>query len=125
MFRSKYPRDIFNEIKWRFDISKCRIFHIHRGAPGNVKVVDGSMIKSIDTSFLVLQGILEDVYIPYHRITRIEYDNQIIFDRTLRSLPQKAKKMKKINFNYFFLGTGFGFSLGFFFALLDMSLFAS
>ena len=98
MFRSKYPRDIFNEIKWRFDISKCRIFHIHRGAPGNVKVVDGSMIKSIDTSFLVLQGILEDVYIPYHRITRIEYDNQIIFDRTLRSLPQKAKKNEKNQF---------------------------
>ncbi len=94
MFRSKYPRDIFNEIKWRFDLSKCRIFHIHRGAPGNIKIVDGSMIKNIDTSFLVLQGILEDVHIPYHRITRIEYDNQIIFDRTQRFLPQKAKEKK-------------------------------
>ncbi len=37
----------------------------------------------------------------------------------------KEKKMKKINLNYFFLGTGFGFSLGFFFSLLDMILFAS
>ncbi|MBU4220376.1 MAG: DUF504 domain-containing protein [Euryarchaeota archaeon] len=94
MFRSKYPRDIFNEIKWRFDLSKCRIHYIHRGAPGNINIVDGSMIKNIDKSFLVLQGILEDAYIPYHRITRIEYNDQIIFDRTLRSLPQKAREKK-------------------------------
>jgi len=97
MFRSKYPRDIFNEIKWRFDLAKCRIYHIYRGAPGNIKVVDGGMIKSIDTSFLVLQGILEDVYIPYHRITRIEYNNQIIFDRTIRFLPQKVNEKNEKN----------------------------
>lgn len=91
MFRSKFPRDIFNEMKWRFDLSKCRINHIHRGAPGNIKVVDGSMIKNIDKSFLVLEGIQEDVYIPYHRITRIEYDNQIIFDRQIRPLQKKKR----------------------------------
>lgn len=33
--------------------------------------------------------------------------------------------MKKTNLNYFFLGAGLGLSLGFFFALLDMDLFAS
>jgi len=81
MFRSKHPRDIFNEIKWRFDLAKCRIYYIHRGAPGDVKIVGGSTIKNIERSFLVLEGDLEDVYIPYHRIFRIEFEDQIIFEK--------------------------------------------
>ena len=84
MFRSKHPRDIFNEIKWRFDLSRCKIYYIHRGAPGNVKIVEGSAIRNIDRSFLVLEGVMEDVYIPYHRIFRIEFNNHIIFEREIK-----------------------------------------
>ena len=44
-------------------------------------------------------------------------------------LQVKEKNEKKINLNYFFLGTGLGvslgLSLGFFFSLFDMNLFAS
>jgi len=85
MFRSKHPRDIFNEIKWRFDLAKCKIYYIHRGAPGNVKIVEGSTIKNIERSFLVLEGDFEDAYIPYHRIFRIEFDNEIIFEKIRKS----------------------------------------
>ena len=81
MFRSKHPRDIFNEIKWRFDLRMCKIYYIHRGAPDDTKIVDGSAIKNIDRSFLILEGVKEDVYIPYHRIFRIEFNNRIIFER--------------------------------------------
>jgi hypothetical protein len=58
--------------------------------------------------------------------TRIEIRNQ--FSRVHETAIQdmiKEKKRKNINLNYFFLGTGFGLSLGFFFSLLDMRLFAS
>jgi uncharacterized protein (UPF0248 family) len=81
MFRSKHPRNIFNEIKWRFDLSKCKIYYIHRGAPGDIRIVDGGSIKNIEKSFMVLRGIVEDVHIPYHRIFRIDYEEKIIFDR--------------------------------------------
>jgi uncharacterized protein (UPF0248 family) len=87
MFRSKHPRDIFNEIKWRFDLAKCKIYYIHRGAPGDMKIVDGSIIKNIDKSFLVIQGVGEDAYIPYHRITRIDYEDKLIFDRKSLKKP--------------------------------------
>jgi uncharacterized protein (UPF0248 family) len=86
MFRSKHPRDLFNEIKWRFDLSRCKIYYIHRGVPGDVKIVEGSDIKKIDRSFLVLEGVVDGVYIPYHRILRIDYDDQVIFERTKRNL---------------------------------------
>ncbi len=74
MFRSKRPRDILNEIKWRFDLRRCRVHYIHRGAPGDTMTVDGSAIKSIERSFLVIKGTVQDVYIPYHRVVRIDYD---------------------------------------------------
>ncbi len=89
MFRSKHPRDIFNEIKWRYDISKCMIYYTHRGAPGDVKIVGGDTIKSIGRSFLMLEGNDEDVYIPYHRITRIELEDIILFEKPIRVLPKK------------------------------------
>jgi len=46
-----------------------QIYYIHRGAPGDMRIVEGSMIKNIEKSFLVLESIAVDVYIPYHRIT--------------------------------------------------------
>ena len=86
MFRSKHPRLLLNEIKWRFDLKRCRVYYIHRGAPGNIKAVDGSTIRAIDRAFLILEGHPHEVYIPYHRITRIEFDNRVIFERPARPL---------------------------------------
>ncbi len=81
MFRSKRPRDILNEIKWRFELGKCKVYYIHRGAPGDMKIVEGNAIKNIERAFLILEGGEHDVYIPYHRIFRIEFNNHIIFER--------------------------------------------
>lgn len=95
MFRSKHARDMLNEIKWRFDLGRCRIYYIHRGAPGDTRIAEGSAIKSIDRAFLVLAGEAQDAYIPYHRIFRIEFDNRIIFDLPVR--PPPKKKQSNIN----------------------------
>lgn len=84
MFKSRHPRLILNEIKWRFDLNRCKVYYIHRGAPGNIKMVEGSKVKNIERAFLVLEGVVEDVYIPYHRIVRIEYDTQTVFERIKR-----------------------------------------
>lgn len=47
------------------------------------------MIKNIEKSFLVLESFAEESYIPYHRITRIDYNDQTIFDRPIRPLPKR------------------------------------
>jgi len=54
-----------------------------QGAPGDMRIVEGSMIKNIEKSFLLLEGTEVDVYIPYHRITRIDFNDHIIFERPL------------------------------------------
>ncbi len=89
MFKSRYPRELLNEIKWRFDLGRCRIYYVHRGAPGDVKAVEGSAIRNIERGFLVLEGDEQDVHIPYHRIIRIEFNNHILFDRPIKPLPRK------------------------------------
>ncbi len=95
MFRSKRPRDILNEIKWRFDLRKCKVYYIHRGAPGDMKMVEGNAIRSIDRSFLILEGVVDDVYIPYHRIVRIDYEGTAVY---MRKKP-KSKDTTKQDIN--------------------------
>jgi hypothetical protein len=76
--KSKHPRDIFNELKWKDDleINECSIEYIHRGAPGNTKKVSGEDIKNIGHSFFT---IIPDTMIPYHRILKIKYKGEIIY----------------------------------------------
>ena len=81
-FKSKFPKDLLNEIKWKgYDISKCKIYYVNRGSPGDITIIGGSQIIEIDRGFLVLEGIPFEKYIPLHRIVRIDYENETVFDR--------------------------------------------
>ncbi|MEW5759133.1 MAG: RNA repair domain-containing protein [Candidatus Thermoplasmatota archaeon] len=72
------PRDVLNKIKWGGgDLKKAEIWYIHRGVPGNYKIVNGSEILKIEKGFF----ILENASIPYHRIIKIIYDGEVIFER--------------------------------------------
>ncbi|MCD4807469.1 MAG: RNA repair domain-containing protein [Methanococcoides sp.] len=76
--KSKRPRDIFNELKWRdgMDISECSIEYIHRGVPGNTKTVSGEDIVGIGHLFFTL---FPDTMIPYHRILLIKYKGEKVY----------------------------------------------
>lgn len=82
-FKSRFPRELLNEIKYTgHDLSKCRIYYINRGSPDNIAVVGGGQIIKIDKGFLILEGMPYEKYIPYHRIIKIEYEDDVIFDRS-------------------------------------------
>jgi hypothetical protein len=70
-------RDILNEIKWTKDLEKAEIWYIHRGAPNNTKILYGKDIVKIGKSFVDT----ETASIPYHRIFKIVYEDEIIFER--------------------------------------------
>lgn len=53
-----------------------------------MKIVEGDAIKSIDRSFLILEGVVDDVYIPYHRIFRIDYDEMPVYVRKTKDINQ-------------------------------------
>jgi uncharacterized protein (UPF0248 family) len=73
------PRDILNNIKWnsKYNFDFVEIFYIHRGAPNDTKIISGKEIIALEKSFL------QTIYasIPYHRIFKILYKNEVIFSR--------------------------------------------
>jgi len=85
-FKSKFPRELLNEIKWRlYDLSNCVIYFTSRGSPNDVAIVKGDQIIKID-NFLVLEGTPFETYIPYHRIVKIEYCGETIFEKAKHEL---------------------------------------
>ena len=80
--KSRYPRDVLNEIKWRgYDLSKVKIYYINRGSPNDIAMVGGSKILAIERGFIKLHSLPYETMIPFHRIKLITYDGEKIFER--------------------------------------------
>jgi len=86
-----YPREVLNRLKWTRgeSLDDASIWYIHRGAPGDLMEISGSVIKSLDRFYFET----EDAVIPYHRIVRIDYRGKNLFLRIPKAPPAKAKKM--------------------------------
>jgi len=81
---NKFPRDILNEIKWRYDsLNEVEIFYINRGSPDNMTSKLGKDIISMDGFSIEFFGIPQNTYIPYHRIRKIIYRGDIVFKRRI------------------------------------------
>ncbi|KYK21543.1 hypothetical protein AYK25_08095 [Thermoplasmatales archaeon SM1-50] len=80
-------REILNEIKWTKDLRDVTVWYIHRGALRNMKCISGVEITGIGKSFLETTS----ASIPYHRIVKIMYGNNIVFNRF--KLHQKDKQL--------------------------------
>ncbi|QLH75323.1 MAG: DUF504 domain-containing protein [Methanomassiliicoccales archaeon] len=73
-----YPREVLNEIKWRYGaLNEAEITYIHRGAPGDVRTVSGGEIISLGRSFFETL----DSSIPYHRIVKIRFRGHLLFGK--------------------------------------------
>jgi uncharacterized protein (UPF0248 family) len=72
-------REILNKVKWdeRMDFDQLDVVYLHRGAPDDLKTISGREIVNIGTSFLSLN----EAEIPYHRIIKILYEGEVLFER--------------------------------------------
>ena len=72
-------REILNKVKWdeRMDFDLLEVVYLHRGAPNDLKRISGREIVHIGTSFLSLN----EAEIPYHRIVKILYEGEVLFER--------------------------------------------
>jgi uncharacterized protein len=73
-------RNIINMILWHpeMEINETTITYIHRGAPGNLKKINGSSIEMVERGFLIIN---EGTHIPYHRIIKIEIGNKTLWKK--------------------------------------------
>ena len=72
-------RDILNELKWqeKYDFGKVEVWYVHRGALYDTKKINGDDIITVEKTFLQTN----DAMIPHHRVFKIIYAGQVLFDR--------------------------------------------
>lgn len=73
------PREILNELKWKqgYSLDLAEIWYLHRGAPNDTMIISGKDVVKLEKSFMQTTSAT----IPYHRIFKIVYKNEVIFQR--------------------------------------------
>ncbi len=74
-----YPREVLNRLKWSEgeSLESATIWYIHRGAPGDFRRIEGASIESLDRFYFETEGSK----IPYHRVLRIDYKGETLFEK--------------------------------------------
>ncbi len=67
-------RAVLNRLKWSTEggLSDCEVFILHRGAPGNLRSIQGRCIKDVAPRALICEEDGEETLIPYHRVRLIK-----------------------------------------------------
>lgn len=73
-------REVLNKIRWTEDMEGVEIWFVHRGAPNDMKMVQGCDVSAVGRTFLQVGAAM----IPHHRVFRIVYQGEVIFERKPR-----------------------------------------
>ncbi len=81
-----YPREVLNRLKWTDgeSLDGAMIWYLHRGAPGDMIRISGRQVRNLGPSFFET----DDATVPYHRVVRIEYMGEVVFDKEQESKGQ-------------------------------------
>ena len=72
-------RDVLNEIKWTEsrELKEVEITYIHRGVPDDAKTIPGTAVRQVGRNY----HELDDSSIPYHRIIKILYLGDVVYEK--------------------------------------------
>ena len=78
------PREVLNKLKWGGgdELQSARVTILHRGAPNDKRVIEGSDILELGRGFMRVVSPEGEVDIPYHRILQIEARGEILWRKT-------------------------------------------
>lgn len=81
--RMVFPREVLNRLKWAEgeSLDEAIIWYIHRGAPGDNIRISGSSVLSLGRIFFETS----EASIPYHRVLRIDYRGDTLFEKDSRT----------------------------------------
>ena len=66
----------------KFDFRKVSVEYVDRGAPGDRSAVLGDQILGLERGGMQIKSIKGETYIPFHRMRRISYDGQIMWEKS-------------------------------------------
>jgi uncharacterized protein (UPF0248 family) len=65
-----------------YSFSDAQVCYVDRGAPGDQTCADGGHIRALDSYYMEIETGPETKYIPYHRIRRILYAGNVVWERS-------------------------------------------
>jgi len=76
-------RDLLNREKWASDagLGSLEVVILHRGAPGDLKVIKGESIADVAPRAMIVREEGEETVIPYHRVRIIRRGDTVIWRR--------------------------------------------
>jgi uncharacterized protein (UPF0248 family) len=69
-------------MKWHEGgLERAILLIVHRGAPNNIKEIQGRHITELGRGFMTVGQGENAVQIPYHRIVKIVVDGKVVWER--------------------------------------------
>ncbi|WP_273467182.1 DUF504 domain-containing protein [Methanothrix sp.] len=79
-----------------YDLSKASIEYLDRGASGDISLVKGEDIISLESGIMEIRSDLKTKFIPIHRIRRISYQGEPLWEkRDAENFGAKEKTAKE------------------------------
>jgi uncharacterized protein (UPF0248 family) len=73
--------ETLNKLKWKSGLNECVITILHRGAPDDRKVVEGSCVTELKKSYFSYEKDGRESTIPLHRVLEVKVRNDVIWRR--------------------------------------------
>lgn len=80
-------REVLNALRWRSDrdLRRARIEYADRLRPEGMRVIVGSEIVDLERRYFTTAA----TRLPYYKILRITYGDEVVFERTATAHPAK------------------------------------
>lgn len=71
----------------QYDFRRVSVEYVDRGAPGDRSRVLGDKIVRLEQGIMEINSEMKTKFIPLHRIRRIDYDGETIWEKSLEPTP--------------------------------------
>lgn len=77
---------VLGKLLWKGGLERAEIAIVHRGAPGDVKVIEGSRVDEVKSGYLTYTNRFgEDTVIPLHRVLEVRLDGKQLWKRARKA----------------------------------------
>ena len=79
---------VLGRLLWRGGLERAEVVILHRGAPGDRKVIPGRQVTSVKRGYLLYRNDSgEEIIIPLHRVLEVRLNGETLWKR--KEKPQK------------------------------------